>query len=70
MAQIIPPNVLQEQTVIVGPQYAERLIHHNPPPRSSVSAPAQAESCLAEQRSGLHRQTSRLRIIPYWFAGI
>lgn len=32
MAQIIPPNVLQEQTVIVGPQYAERLIHHNLPP--------------------------------------
>lgn len=31
MAQIIPSNVLEEQTVIVGPQYAERLIHHSPP---------------------------------------
>lgn len=41
-----------------------------PPTRISVSAPARAGSCLVEQSSGLHWQTSRLRIIPYWFAGI
>lgn len=30
MVQIILPNVLEEQAVTLGPQYAERLIHHNP----------------------------------------
>lgn len=30
VVQIILPNVLEEQAVTLGPQYAERLIHHNP----------------------------------------
>lgn len=71
MAQIIPPNVLQEQTAIVGPQYAERLIHHKPPRRPPAApSPHLLEQVPAWRSRGADQQTSRLRIIPYWFAGI
>lgn len=66
MAQIILPNVLEEQTVIVGPQYAERLIYHN---RCSVQDLRILPDCV-EKEDIIWAIKSADNDDPYRLAGI
>lgn len=67
MAQILPSNVLEEQTVIVGPQYAERLIHHSPTPPPPAAAAAPPLPQRPAWRSRADQQITDHPLLVCWY---